>query len=67
MAKTDGLIVRVSGAAEILGVSPRTVRRWASSGELPPLDKGDGRVGSYVFETGMVRRKAAERQRRRAS
>ena len=68
MTSIDHLIVGVREAAAVIGVSRSTIERWAANGKLPPLRKMDGQTGSYVFEAGVVRRKAEERrQARRAS
>ena len=40
-SQTDGEMISASELAEILGVKPRSVSRWASSGKLPkPLKVG---------------------------
>lgn len=65
MAETDKLVIGAVEAARIIGVNPRTIQRWATSGQLPPLGKVEGQRGSFVFEAGVVRRKAEERQAKR--
>jgi DNA-binding transcriptional MerR regulator len=48
-------------AADILGVSTRTVRRQAKSGLLPVQFKIDGDLGSYVFDRADILRIRDER------
>ncbi len=36
-------------SAEILGVSSRTVKRYALTGELAPVTKMPGDTGAYLF------------------
>jgi excisionase family DNA binding protein len=61
MKNSDELIIGVTEAAEILGISVATVTRWAQNGNLPPIRKLPGWTGAYLFDAGLVRRKAAER------
>ncbi len=37
-----------------MGVSSRTVRRWAAEGRLPPDDKFPGPTGGYLFHPAVV-------------
>lgn len=41
-------------AAEALGVSIKTVTRWAASGKLTPLKKLPGPRGAFIFNSGDV-------------
>jgi excisionase family DNA binding protein len=47
-------------AAERLGVTTRTIGRWARDGRLPPARKFLGLRGPYLFERAEVERVAAE-------
>lgn len=53
--------ITVKQAAELLGVSPATVKRLALSGELPPASKFPTVTGGYLFERADVERVAATR------
>lgn len=67
MRTSDEPIIGVIEAAAILGIDAATVTRWAKNGRLPALRKLPGRTGAYLFDAGLVRRKAAERAVQRAS
>jgi len=56
----DGDLLRLGQAAEILGVSPDTVRRWIKSGRLQAERTGGGQ---RVVTRSDVARLAAERRR----
>lgn len=64
MGPTD--LIGVNEAAEIVGVSTRTIKRLALNGELPYRHKLNGATGAYLFEYGTVVNFAAERQERAA-
>jgi DNA-binding transcriptional MerR regulator len=48
-------------AAAILGVTPRTVRRYVESGDLRSFGKLPGRTGALLFREVDVQRLAVER------
>jgi molybdopterin-binding protein len=56
----EGDLLRLGEAAEILGVSPDTVRRWADRGRLP-AERSAG--GQRLVRRGDVARLLAERRR----
>lgn len=62
----DDLIGTVE-AATILDKSPRTVKRFAFSGKLPPALKMSGDTGAYLFHRADVERLAAELAAERAA
>ena len=45
----------------MLDISVATVTRWVKSGKLTPLRKLSGPTGAYLFDAGVIRRKATER------
>ena len=47
---TEPITVDAAGAAELLGVSERTVRIWTTEGLLPSLDLRDHRTRLYSVE-----------------
>lgn len=53
-------------AAEFLGVSVRTIRRWLKSGKLVPEKKGDiGRGKCDIFSLDQFKNVTTRRRRRR--
>ncbi len=55
-------LIGTKEAAKILGVSTRTVKRYAlSADELVPIAKMDGDLGAYVFHRAQVEAFAARR------
>lgn len=42
--------IKIGEAAQILGVTPQTLRRWEEKGELVPLRKTDGKTRYYSLE-----------------
>lgn len=50
---TTRQLVSAAQAAEMLSVTPRTIRRYAAEGVIPAW-KLPGRSGSYVFEEDVV-------------
>lgn len=59
-------LVGTKAAAEILGVSTRTVKRYARAGdELVPIAKMPGDLGPYVFHRAAVEALAARRAAKR--
>lgn len=60
MKTSDELVLSASETAEILGVSIATVTRMAENGRLPAIRKLPGRTGAWIFDSRVVRRKAAE-------
>lgn len=55
-------LIGTADAAEILGVSVRTVKRLAKIGELRHAMKMGGDTGAYLFLRGDVERLRDERQ-----
>ena len=60
MPKAAELVITAEEAADILGVDRKTVVRWANEGTLPAIRKLPGRTGTWIFDSGTVRRKALE-------
>lgn len=54
-------LIGTQEAAEILGTSPRTVKRFAADGTLPHKQKMPGDTGAYLFARREVERLAAKR------
>lgn len=54
-------LLGVKAAAEIVGVSDRTIKRLAKDGALPHAMKLDGDTGAYLFRRRDVERYAAKR------
>jgi excisionase family DNA binding protein len=58
MQPSGELLLVTAEAAEILGVDPATVVRWAEKGKLKPVRKLPGRSGDYLFSRDdVIRRK----------
>lgn len=55
-------LVGAADAATALEVDPKTVRRWANTGQLPAVGKLSGRRGAYIFNAADVEAKAAARR-----
>lgn len=60
MSKVDSLLTAAQ-VAEIRGVTPKTVHRWAEAGRLPIATKLPGLRGAYLFHRADVEALAAER------
>ena len=60
--KTDGTVVRLGQAAEMLGVSVDTVRRWADQGRLTSTRTGGGQRRVYLADvTALMSTRRADR------
>ncbi len=57
---TETEMVGVAEAAQIIGVSTRTLHRLAKSGDLPHAHKNPRRTGAYLFWRADVQRLAHE-------
>jgi excisionase family DNA binding protein len=55
-------LIGTTGAADVLGVSLRTVKRMAIDGELPVHQKLPGQTGAYLFRLDDVERLARRRE-----
>lgn len=55
-------LIGVTEAAEILGIPPRTVKRWILTGELAHVAKLPGSTGAYVLDLDTVQALAATRR-----
>ena len=53
-------LLSTKAAAKQLGISVRTLNRWAESGKIVPAYKGEGKRGGYLYEPAAVERVAAE-------
>lgn len=49
-------LIATKAAAEVLGVSVRTLNRWAAAGRIVPAYKGEGPRGEYVYDPAEVER-----------
>lgn len=47
-------LVTTKKAAEILGVTPRQITRWALNGDIPHAHKVEGQTGSYLFDVNVI-------------
>lgn len=54
-------LIRTGEAASLLGWSVAKVKQAALSGDLPYVQKLDGRTGAYLFDRDEIARIAAER------
>ena len=59
-------LVGATDAAGVLEVDPKTVRRWANTGQLPAVGKLSGSRGAYIFNAAAVAAEAAARKAGRA-
>lgn len=59
MSNLDSLLTAAQ-VAELRGVQPKTVHRWAESGRLPVATKLPGLRGAYLFRREDVEALAAE-------
>ena len=53
-------LISTAEAAETLGVSVRTVNRWADEGKIVPAGKAPGIRGGYLYDPAEVERVAKE-------
>lgn len=53
-------VILTTEAAQVLGVSKATIQRWAKSGRLEPVGKGEGLRGALIFRRSDVEALAAE-------
>lgn len=60
MAQLD--LIGVNEAAEIIGCSPRTVKRLLLDGRLPYAHKGNGRTSAYLLDPTVVELFARQRK-----
>lgn len=58
---SNDTLLGVSEAADRIGVSSRTIKRWALNGTLRYRTKLPGDTGAYIFDLAEVERLAAER------
>lgn len=61
---TSSSLLDVTGAADLYGVDPETIRRWTRSGVIPGFKVGKGRNAPYRYrlaslEADMTRREKA--------
>ena len=61
MQTSEEPLIGTHEAAEILGVNRATILRWAGKGALPFVRKLPGASGAMLFDSALIRRKAAER------
>ena len=54
-------LLSTKAAAKQLGISVRTLNRWAESGKIVPAYKGEGKRGGYLYEPAAVEAVTAER------
>lgn len=54
-------ILGVSEAAELMGVTPRTIQRWIEAGKLAGNKLGSGNKATYVLDRSDVERLMGER------
>lgn len=54
-------LIATREASVLLGVTTRTVARWAEDGILPPAAQAPGPRGAYLFDVEQVEALATER------
>lgn len=54
MTKPTTFAMTTAEAADALGVSVKTITRWAASGKLPPVKRLPGRRGAMLFASEAV-------------